>query len=214
MNIDVKYNDGESKEVAQLTINGEEMKAMMLSFMLMVAFLFPGRPAFANVEGINLSGLTEAQKAELVQKAEEMKVPKEGVSVQKVNEWVDLGKNVAIAFTSAAKELGIAADAFLNSNTGKLTAALIIWKVLGQDVLHFIVGGAFLVVLIPMWAYYFRRLCVVRTVKITYPEKGKGIRKIKEFEYMNGDDSTVQVLRWVMAAIFLLIIVIGLNIMI
>ncbi|NTW13908.1 MAG: hypothetical protein HGA31_02660 [Candidatus Moranbacteria bacterium] len=190
------------------------MKAMMVSFMLMVALLFVGRPALANVDGVDLHGLTEAQKAQLVQQAEEMKAPKEGVTAQKVNEWVDLGKNVAIAFTSAAKELGIAADAFLNSNTGKLTAALIIWKVLGQDVLHFIIGGTLLVVLIPMWAHYFRRLCVVQTVKITYPEKGKGVRKIKEYVYMNGDDDTVQVIRWIMLVVLALVLVVGLAIMI
>lgn len=149
---------------------------------------------------INTNGLTEEQKAQLIIQAEQMK-KQQMPTVEKVNQWVDLGKNVGLALVSTAKELGVAADAFLQSTTGKITVALIFWKIMGRDVLHMFVGVGLMCILIPLWIYFFRKMCIIKSVKIEYLTD-KPFKKIKHIEhYGEGDiDGTRVVMLIVLAA--------------
>ncbi len=154
-------------------------------------------PAFAEVN-VNIEGLTEAQKAQLVLQAEQMKKEAqkpqqsfgekitEVANPQKVSEWVDLGKNMGLAIAAVAKELGVATDEFLKSNTGKIAITLIAWKVIGKDVLH-IVGGTtawFVLASIIVWSFRFFHM--------TKKEKGKdgAIEYVNRFEFRESDAKT------------------------
>jgi len=179
-----------------------------------LAVLLCGSPANAAIT-VDTTGLTEAQKATLVQQVEQMKTAAAKAeqasqfTPDKVNEWAELGKNIALAFTTVAKELGVAADQFLNSTTGKITLVLIIWKVAGQDILSLAIGGLFLLTFVPLWVYFFRRLCLMKSV-VVEPVEGRRFPR-RTIEYFGKDvDIDIIATRWVMLAVLILIVAVGL----
>lgn len=156
----------------------------LISFVVVTMFFMT--PVSADVD---VGGLTKEQEAQIQLKIEQIK--KEGQSkseatVETANEWVDFGKNVALAFTTVAKDLGVAADSFLQSTTGKVTLALIVWKVAGKDIIGVIIGVIMMIAFTTMWVYFFRRLCIVKSVVIKTPETG--FKKVKEERYYDGDE--------------------------
>ena len=118
------------------------MKKLLAALLLVASF-----SANAAVQ-IDTSGLTESQKAELVQRAEAMKVTPTA-TVDKIDEWVNLGERIGKMFGGAAKEIGVAANEFVATPVGKWTMALIIYKVAGTDLLKIV--GAF-TLLFATWA--------------------------------------------------------------
>jgi hypothetical protein len=129
------------------------------------------------INQIELQGLSEAQKADLVKQAETMREQGKGVpTAEKVEQWAILGERIGKALGGAAKELGIAANEFATTPLGVLTVVIVTWKLIGFDILQLIIGVMWLAVLIPIWLKYFRRLCLVESV--SYAEDGKTIREI------------------------------------
>jgi len=55
-----------------------------------------------------------------------------------VSEWANVGTNLGKAMVSAAKEVGIATNEFVDTPIGKLTAGVVLWKVAGKDLLKII----------------------------------------------------------------------------
>lgn len=172
--------------------------SMILAMSLFLASL-------ANALDVSADGLTKEQKAQIQLQIEQMKkvsAQSEKPTVQTANEWVDFGKNVALAFTTVAKDLGVAADTFLQSTTGKVTLVLIVWKVAGKDILGVIVGSSLLAILLALWVYFFRKLCVVKSITISKPETG--FRSIKEIQYYREDE--VDGTRFVMLLVLMAVV--------
>lgn len=116
----------------------------MLALMLLVASF----SVQAEVQ-VSTQGLTDAEKAVLIQQIEQIKVNrKSATSAEKVGEWVDIGTKVGLGLAGAAKELGVQANQFATTPVGKMTMGLIVYKVAGSDLLK--VLGAF-TVLIAGW---------------------------------------------------------------
>ena len=108
--------------------------------------------------------LTEVQQAELaLHVAKQVEAAKAAPSAPKqVEQWVSYGTQIGQALAGTAKELGVVANEFIQTPAGKFTLAMIIWKVMGQDIVH--VGMALLMffTLIPIWIYLFRRMCIIK----------------------------------------------------
>lgn len=77
-----------------------------------------------------------ADSAKAVAKVQQAPAPKEDFNHRDPREWVDLGKNAALAITEVAGGLGVAADKVLDSTSGKIAVALIGAKVLGVKAEH------------------------------------------------------------------------------
>ncbi len=97
-------------------------------------------PAFA-VEAVppGWDKLTETQKAEFrkqVAVAAEEKAGAPILDVKKVDEYVALGERIGKMMGGAAKELGIAVNSFVETPVGKWTMAMIIWKYMGNAIIH------------------------------------------------------------------------------
>lgn len=109
------------------------------------------------------------------------------VTPERLNEWAEKGKGIGMAIGSAAKELGIAANDFLKTDAGKMTMGIILWKMLGHDVTHFIGGFVFFFSLASIWVYIYRRTCLVSSITLTPIQlKVLGVevtRNIKTTEY-------------------------------
>lgn len=83
--------------------------------------------------------------------------PKAEAAVDVAAKWAELGKSIGVGMVSAAKEIGVAANQFIQTDVGKITAAVIIWKFMGEDAIRLMdwiidkVSGAILVfVVAPM----------------------------------------------------------------
>lgn len=136
---------------------------------------------------ISTSDLTEEQKAEIQMQVARMKSQNKNIdqslpTADKLKQYAELGQSIGIAFSSTAKELGVAVDDFSKTNVGKLTITLIIWKIAGRDIAHFVGGTCFFLIMITLWTKYFKRLCLLE--KLVYNENGK----LKEKVYVKPTD--------------------------
>lgn len=88
---------------------------------------------------LDLSKLTTQQKADLMKEAATMERSKEaGVSEktrEEIGKWGELGVGMGRAAVSAAKEVGVAANEFVQTPLGKVTMGVVVYKIIGQEVL-------------------------------------------------------------------------------
>lgn len=133
-----------------------KLKHVMLGLVLMVL----STTAWAVDCNISAPGLSASQ-LEQIEKACEATAPltatqetavqveqtaaKVDAVVEKTNEWGPMAKDFAQAIGIAAKELGIAANDFLDSPAGFLTAVLIVWKVAGAEIAGMLICTALII---------------------------------------------------------------------
>lgn len=128
-------------------------------------------PAFAATANVN--GLTDEQAAELELMGERMKsntvesIP----NAEKLSQYAELGEQIAKAIGAAAKECGVAVNEFVETPVGKLTTFIIVYKLIGRDMMHYVCGVGFFFV---VW-FALSRICGKRGFKkeIVYNEQGK-----------------------------------------
>lgn len=92
--------------------------------------------------------LTDVQKAEINRQvalaAEAQTSPT--LNVERVDEYVALGERIGKMMGGAAKEVGVAVNTFVETPVGKWTMAMIIWKFMGNAILHAFGGVVILIV--------------------------------------------------------------------
>lgn len=137
------------------------MKQVLLAF----ALLFTLSTASAAVQ-INTDGLTESQKADLVKQAEAMKaqaLPGSTIA-DNTEKWLNIGERFGKMIGSAAREVGVAANEFLNTPVGKLTAAVIVYQYVGGSLIHIGAGVLILIMGVAIISYLGRRRqpCVIK----------------------------------------------------
>jgi hypothetical protein len=124
------------------------MKTMIAILMLMVSTV-----SFAGERYIDASGLTEQQKAEIALQVAKLKDQTQPVDEAKnisatvreeAEAWGTMGSNMGKAIVAAAREVGVAANDFARTDLGKVTVAVVVYKLIGRDVLGVIVGTSIL----------------------------------------------------------------------
>jgi hypothetical protein len=107
---------------------------------------------------VDTSKLTQAQVDSLQRMVESTKSPDAQIT-ENISRLATWGTDLAVASEGfakalgvAARELGIAANDFLATDAGRLTAAIIIWKVLGKSLVALVIGTLLLVISI---GFYF-----------------------------------------------------------
>jgi hypothetical protein len=171
-------------------LRGIKMLKSKFSKVLLVATLMFSSMAMAAVE-INTNGLNDSQKAELVKAAEAMKATAPSsttATVEAVDRWADVSLKFAKAIGVAAKELGIAANDFLKTPAGMMTAGVIVFQYMGGPIIH--VGFGLLILLIGIGTLtWFNRAATrvdyeydttVKNIFGNYPLKGKIKRAISD----------------------------------
>lgn len=169
---------------------------------VLVLFAFFSFVVVAQEPDVNTSGLTAEQVQALRQTAEQMK-GKPLPTADKVKEYAEVGEMIGKAMSSTAKEMNIAVNEFSQTPVGKVCIFLIVWKLFGRELLHFIVGGLMLAIGLFLWCRYYRRMCIV-----SKEEMGQGwwIFRERKCQYFDAKDSDVQATRWAMAFILLLMV--------
>jgi len=129
----------------------------ILTALLMCVSLGAFAQSYTSVE---TKGLTDAQiadvKAYAAQKAASAAAEAAGITsnpsatLTLAATWgtqaAEAAKGFASALSIAAKELGVTINDFLHTDAGRLTAALIIWKVAGAAIIHILYGVVFAIV--------------------------------------------------------------------
>lgn len=85
---------------------------------------------------INASDLTPAQ-------LEKIRVDEQLKKVEDYGKWVGVGKEIGTAVREGLSGVVDVADKFGNTNVGKITIGLIIWKVAGVDFIRILLGIIF-----------------------------------------------------------------------
>lgn len=172
----------------------------------LLALLFP-LFAFAQDDSVNTSGLTAEQIQALKQTAEQMKgKPMPIPTADKVKEYAEVGEMIGKAMSSTAKEMNVAANEFAQTPVGKVCMFLIVWKLFAREILHFVVGGCFLVVGLFLWCRYWRRMCIVAS-----EDMGQGwwIFRARKCTYFAPGERDLNETRWSMVGILAAIIAIS-----
>lgn len=189
------------------------MKKILAAFMLIMTMGF----ATAAPTPADMDKLTDVQKAELaLQVAKQVEEQKAVVQNPKqVKEWVSYGTEIGQALAGTARELGVVANEFIKTPAGQLTMGMIIWKVMGHDIVHVGLALIMFFTLVPGWVYMFHRMCIVKGyVYQQYEEDGKPkTRKVKEYYDSSRDDiaGTRLMMGIVLGVMLLAIILIGIN---
>lgn len=163
---------------------------------------------------LDFSGLTEAQKATLIQKAEEMKTPNIG-NLEQLSQYAEFGRAFGSALNETAKELGSTANEFIYTPVGQIATVLIIWKVAGDSILGFVVGSIWFLIMLPVWIIYFNKMVIKpswKTVAVT--ENGRTTTtSIKHIPVSTDEWNGVILTKVVFCGSLILLVTIGLIIM-
>ena len=158
----------------------------MKNLLIAVALMF-SVSAFAAVE-VDTRGLSDTQKAELVKAAEAMKKDTTPLNnVDAVDKWVNVGERLGKMMGGAAKEIGVAANDFVQTPVGLMTTGLIVWNYMGGMIVHVVSGWAFLIITFSLLFIYSRRL---RKVKITY-DKENGRNWLGKYPVLSKEVSAI-----------------------
>ena len=67
-------------------------------------------------------------------------------TAEKAERWVNIGSSIGKGLASSAQELGIATNKFAESSVGKLTMFLIVFHIIGDNIIHFVGGVIFITI--------------------------------------------------------------------
>lgn len=102
----------------------------------------PGSGTFVDV-----SKITPEQAAQIQKQVNELQAPATNVSVavrEEAEAWGTLGANMGKAMVGAAREVGVAANDFAATDLGKVTVAIITYKLVGKELISVVAGSAVL----------------------------------------------------------------------
>ena len=190
------------------------MKKLLFAVALLLApSVAMADPVPPPATGINTAGLTPDQMKQVQQQADQLRAASPEAqtqeTLQNVQKYVEIGKGIGSGLGEAARSMGVAVNDFANTPVGRLTTFVIIWKVLGHDFLGIIAGSIWFAVMIPLWVYYFRRICLQGDVTETFHEE-TGKLLTRKVETLDINDDTVAGYRFVFLLIAAAICVGGL----
>lgn len=110
---------------------------------------------------------------------------------EEITSYAKEATEFAKALGIAARELGLAVDDFVKTDAGKLTAALIAWKVLGDDIKGIVFGIPILILTVWLWFsggnYILRTGEQYRTTGLFgYAKRKPAKRSIQDLEGSDG----------------------------
>ena len=153
------------------------MKRFFVAILMMVSIsAWAGNTSDA-VNSAGFSKLTEAEKAEVIKIVADKASSKDSsvpvaLAEDRVEKWVKIGSNIGQGLAGAAKEVGVAVNDFSQTPVGQLTMLLIVWHMIGAQLIH-VFGG----IMIWIVGIAIIRHMVARAYpsKITYSKEVKNI---------------------------------------
>ena len=126
-----------------------------------------------NTDSVHAAGfnkLSETEKADIIKMVAEKATQNDSrqdsksalVVEDKVERWVKIGSNIGQGLAGAAKEVGVAVNDFAQTPVGQMTMALIVWHMIGAQLIH-LFGGVLI------WIVGFGFLHYL--IKRSYPDE-------------------------------------------
>jgi hypothetical protein len=153
------------------------MKKFFAVILMVVSFsAFAGNDS-ETVRNAGFARLSEAEKAEVIKMVADKAASKDAsvpaaLTEDKVEKWVKIGSNIGQGLAGAAKEVGVAVNDFSQTPVGQLTMLLIVWHMIGAQLIH-VFGG----IMIWIVGIAIIRHMVARAYpsKITYSKEVKNV---------------------------------------
>lgn len=141
---------------------------LILAFSALPAFAQTPTPTTTEQLYANVAQMTPEQRTQLLDNAEAIRSGRSAAAV--TSEWIDVGERLGQGLAATARELGIAVNDFAKTPVGMVSIGLLVWHIMGSDIIH--VGTAFGILFFgfPIW------WMVARNMFGVYDEKGKYIR--------------------------------------
>jgi hypothetical protein len=128
------------------------MKKLLTLTLLLASFAASAGLNSDSAANAGFSQLTEAQKAEVIKTIAQQAESNKNSSISSIatgipdpegiERWTKIGTSIASGLGAAAKELNVGVNEFAKSPVGQLTTLLIIWKIMGTQLIH-IIGAIF-----------------------------------------------------------------------
>ncbi len=150
-------------------------KLLAIALMLVSGLAFAGNTSDA-VNSAGFNKLSEAEKAEVIKMVADKAAEKGTGTIphlateEKVEKWVKIGSNIGQGLAGAAKEVGVAVNDFAKTPVGQMTMVLIVWHMIGAQLIH-LFGG------ILIWII---GIAIIRhMIARAYPSKIKYSKEVK-----------------------------------
>lgn len=158
----------------------KKLIAIICMFMASTAFAATSSSGLSSsdLNSAGFSKLSEAEKAELIKQVADKAATKDSfgrdreVSTDKVEKWVQIGTNIGQGLAGAAKEVGVAVNDFSKTPVGQLTMVLIVWHMIGAQLLHVFGGIMIWIIGFAAIRFFFNK---VYQDRITYSTTQKNI---------------------------------------
>lgn len=156
------------------------MKKLMIYVALLVFLVAPAtvypQSSTEDTVVVKKSQLTQAQLADIQVQATKDKVEQYG-------KWVGIGHELGTAVNESLAAVTTNATNFAGTGVGKMTMALVIWKVAGLDIARIVIGSFLLIAGIPIWVFAFYKNCIThREIIENSKEKGKKWEVVNRWE--------------------------------
>lgn len=127
---------------------------------LIVAAVMAAAAFTAQAEQTTTITLTKEQAAQLMKSqgsapVETAKTVSAAVR-EEASAWGEMGANMGRALVAASREVGVAANEFATTPLGRLTVAIVAYKLIGEDILGVLVGSSMLLVILAFDIYLLR----------------------------------------------------------
>jgi hypothetical protein len=162
---------------------------------------------------IDTSGLTASQIATLQAQAAQAKAANTDhqntpFSPSSLSEYAKLGRDIGVGLASTAREIGVATNDFAKTPIGHVATLLIVYKLIGRDIVHYIGGIIWFSIMLPLWIVFFRRMYLYESIETKFDrETGKKMSIIRT--PMEASDEYVAGGRIVMAVILAALCAVG-----
>lgn len=135
-----------------------------MKFKLFLAGIILAFSFSASAASVDVSGLSKEQ-VEQINKIVQDKSTVSSKTREELSKWGELGKGVGEALLSAARELGVAANDFARTPLGMVTTGIVVYKIIGRDLLKIIVGSILFTL---GWVFGLRLMRHAKGITYTY----------------------------------------------
>lgn len=157
------------------------MKTKMLACAVLLASAFALAQQQEETIVVKKSDLTKDQLAQVEARNMQQKVESYG-------KWVGIGHEVGTAVNESLVAITSNAQSFSQTAPGRVAMFLVIYKVIGHDILGVLVAAVLLVIGLPVWIWSYKRYIPHKflvSIEEKEDEKGKKV-KVSHYDYGYG----------------------------
>jgi hypothetical protein len=116
-------------------------------------------------------------------------VADKNISAEDVERWALVGRSVGVAIGEMFKSLGMGLvgtiEQFSATTVGKVAIGILLWKLFGNQIEHYILAATLLFIIVPLWWTSVRRNCMSFSLK---EDELFGRKYVTKHWRNNGDD--------------------------